>query len=204
MIGNHKDTNKYPINLLIINYLYNFFHRPYNSFLSIFKQLLKIVLRIIRYFVLNLVGFAIFHVAASLSLYVFPLPAVVSIVLDVRVLFCRKNQIVPLFWNLVTRLHFIRLSAFSVFDIFDIIKAWKLFLAWPSGFHAHLSNKLFHAVQTASDNLSLIGCPQNRTMWKMKVKDSHKRYLLCLFIFDLLLCAISFLHYYSVYRCKNR
>ena len=25
MIGNHKDTNKYPINLLIINYLYNFF-----------------------------------------------------------------------------------------------------------------------------------------------------------------------------------
>ena len=40
MIGNHKDTNKYPINLLIINYLYNFF-RPYNYFLSIFKQLLN-------------------------------------------------------------------------------------------------------------------------------------------------------------------
>ena len=40
MIGNHKDTNKYPINILIINYLYNFF-RPYNYFLSIFKQLLK-------------------------------------------------------------------------------------------------------------------------------------------------------------------
>ena len=43
MIGNHKDTNKYPINLLIINYLYNFF-RPYNYFLSIFKQLLKLLL----------------------------------------------------------------------------------------------------------------------------------------------------------------
>ena len=42
MIGNHKDTNKYPINLLIINYLYNFFFgHPYNSLLSIFKQLLS-------------------------------------------------------------------------------------------------------------------------------------------------------------------
>ena len=44
MIGNHKDTNKYPINLLIINYLYNFF-RPYNYFLSIFKQLLNIFIK---------------------------------------------------------------------------------------------------------------------------------------------------------------
>ena len=42
MIGNHKDTNKYSINLLIVNYLYNFFCHPYNSFLSIFKQLLSI------------------------------------------------------------------------------------------------------------------------------------------------------------------
>ena len=41
MIGNHKDTNIHPINLLIINYLYNFFCLPYNSFLSIFKQLLS-------------------------------------------------------------------------------------------------------------------------------------------------------------------
>ena len=41
MIENHKDTNKYPINLLIINYLHNFFYHPYNSFLSIFKQLLN-------------------------------------------------------------------------------------------------------------------------------------------------------------------
>ena len=41
MIGNHKDTNKYPINLLIINYLNNLFHHHYNSFLSIFKQLLS-------------------------------------------------------------------------------------------------------------------------------------------------------------------
>ena len=41
MIGNHKDTNKYPINLLIVNYLHNFFYHPYNSFLSIFKQLLN-------------------------------------------------------------------------------------------------------------------------------------------------------------------
>ena len=42
MIGNHKDTNKYPINLLIINYLNNLFHHHYNSFLSIFKQLLRL------------------------------------------------------------------------------------------------------------------------------------------------------------------
>ena len=42
MIGNHKDTNKYPINLLIINYLYNFFLHPYIFLLSIFKQLLNL------------------------------------------------------------------------------------------------------------------------------------------------------------------
>jgi len=41
MIGNHKDTNKYPINLLIINYLYNFFiaHKIlFYSFLNSFSE----------------------------------------------------------------------------------------------------------------------------------------------------------------------
>lgn len=50
MIGNHKDTNKYPINLLIINYLYNFFYThtyffyPFlNRFLSICFGILLII-----------------------------------------------------------------------------------------------------------------------------------------------------------------
>ena len=64
----------------------------------------------------------------------------------------------------------------------SIKKAWNLFLAWHPGYHAHQSNKSFHAVSnTAFDNSPwLVLCSLvKRTMWKFELKDSHKRYLIC-------------------------
>lgn len=63
----------------------------------------------------------------------------------------------------------------------DIKKAWNSNLARPSGFHAHTSNKSFHAVPHGIWQLILdVFLSRLETLWKLKVKDSYKRYLLCL------------------------
>ena len=48
MIGNHKDTKKYPINLLIINYLYNFFGSHRTLFYSFSNSFLNYLIGILN------------------------------------------------------------------------------------------------------------------------------------------------------------
>ena len=84
----------------------------------------------------------------------------------------------------------------------SIKKAWNLFLAWHPGVHAHSSNKLFHAVTiTALATYPWWVCPQKRTLWKLDVKDSYKRYLLCMLFLISARCNLRFVNdFYSVFK----
>lgn len=79
-------------------------------------------------------------------------------------------------------------------------KSVELNLAWTPGFHAHSSNKLFHAVMIRHfiTNPWWV-CSPKGTLWKLEFKDSYKCYLKYMLSFSFFFYILVFRYYLFLY-----